>query len=118
MKALFLVNFNIIFSTKRPFSSDNGPSPKDFKPEFTITDLTDLKKLESYRPLLKGKQGVYAFLNTKNGKQYIGSAQDLYMRLLEHIKGNKSKVGALGGGIKIPPPSAPNLIRFLKPSPT
>jgi predicted GIY-YIG superfamily endonuclease len=34
-----------------------------------------------------------------NKKQYIGSAKDLYQRLLEHIAGNKSNK-ALQRGVK------------------
>ena len=61
-------------------------------PELVITDLTDLKKLVPYQKLLNRMQGVYAFKNTVNGKQYIGSTQDLYKRLREHLAGRKSNL--------------------------
>ena len=34
--------------------------------------------------------GIYSFLNKVNGKQYIGSAKDLYLRLNEHLTNRKS----------------------------
>lgn len=37
------------------------------------------------RELLKNKGGIYSFVNTVNGKRYIGSAKDLYLRLIEHL---------------------------------
>lgn len=33
--------------------------------------------------------GIYSFLNKVNGKQYIASAKDLYLRLNEHISNRK-----------------------------
>lgn len=44
----------------------------------------------SYRELLKNKGGIYCFLNTVNGKRYVGSAKDLYIRLIEHLSNKKS----------------------------
>lgn len=46
----------------------------------------------SYRDLLKNKGGVYCFINTINNKQYIGSAKDLHLRLIEHLANKKSNV--------------------------
>lgn len=42
--------------------------------------------------MLKG--GIYCFLNTVDGKQYIGigSAKDFYIRLYEHLKNKKSNI--------------------------
>lgn len=65
---------------------------KDIKPELVITDLTDLKKLLTNKTRLKHMPGVYAFKNTINDKQYIGSSKDLYNRLCEHLTGRKSNV--------------------------
>lgn len=42
--------------------------------------------------ILKNKGGIYSFINTVNGNQYIGSAKDLNIRLLEHIKNKKSNI--------------------------
>lgn len=39
----------------------------------------------SYRDTLKNKGGIYSFINTVDNKQYIGSAKDLYIRLIEHL---------------------------------
>lgn len=46
----------------------------------------------SYRDLLKNKGGVYCFISTINNKQYIGSAKDLHLRLIEHLANKKSNV--------------------------
>ena len=35
------------------------------------------------------KGGIYSFLNKLNGKQYIASAKDLYLRLNEHLTHRK-----------------------------
>ncbi|MVB68763.1 hypothetical protein DYH53_28770, partial [Klebsiella pneumoniae subsp. pneumoniae] len=44
----------------------------------------------SKRELLLDKGGIYSFINKTNGKQYIGSAKDLYIRLNEHLSKRKS----------------------------
>jgi hypothetical protein len=46
-----------------------------------ITDLQDKDNIFSNRNLFLRKGGIYSFLNKVNGKQYIGSAKDLYFRL-------------------------------------
>ena len=56
----------------------------------TITDLQDKDNIFSKRELLLRKGGIYSFLNEVNGKQYIGSAKDLYLRLNEHLSNKKS----------------------------
>lgn len=40
---------------------------------------------------MKNKGGVYCFINTVNGKLHIGSAKNLYLRLLEHLSNRKYK---------------------------
>jgi group I intron endonuclease len=40
--------------------------------------------------MLHRKGGIYGFINKINGKQYIGSARDLYLRLNEHLNNRKS----------------------------
>jgi len=39
---------------------------------------------------LCNKGGIYSFVNKINGKQYIGSAKNLYLRLNEHLSNRKS----------------------------
>jgi group I intron endonuclease len=58
-------------------------------PVLTITDLHDKDSIFYKRDLLLRKGGIYSFLNKNNGKQYIGSAKDLYLRLNEHISHRK-----------------------------
>lgn len=41
---------------------------------------------------LNKKGGIYSFFNIINGKQYIGSAKDFYIRLCEHIDNRKYNV--------------------------
>lgn len=48
--------------------------------------------INSFREMLKGKGGIYSFINTTNNKQYIGSAKDLYIRLNEHLNNKKSNI--------------------------
>lgn len=52
--------------------------------------MCDKACVDSYREILKNKGGVYSFINTVNGKQYIGSAKDFYIRLNEHLNNKKS----------------------------
>ena len=54
--------------------------------------LDDNNIVLSYRELLKNRAGVYCFVNTVNGKLYIGSAKDLYLRLIEHLSNKKSNI--------------------------
>lgn len=57
---------------------------------FTLDKLNDKAYISSNRDILKKKGGIYAFINTVNGKQYIGSAKDFYLRLNEHLNKKKS----------------------------
>ena len=52
----------------------------------------DKDSILTYRNLLKDKGGVYCFINTINNKQYIGSAKDLHLRLIEHLANKKSNI--------------------------
>lgn len=53
-------------------------------PVLTLNNLNNPDFIESNRKLLKGKGGIYSFINMENGNQYIGSAKDFYLRLNEH----------------------------------
>ena len=61
-------------------------------PVLTINNLNDKDSIKSYRILLKDKGGIYSFINTVNGNQYIGSAKDFYLRLNEHLENKKSNL--------------------------
>lgn len=41
--------------------------------------LKNLDNINLCKELLKNKGGIYSFINTINGKQYIGSAKDFYL---------------------------------------
>lgn len=58
-------------------------------PVITIDNL-NIDNIKSYREKLTHKAGIYTFVNKINGKQYIGSAKDLYIRLNEHLINRKS----------------------------
>ena len=62
---------------------------KNLKPELQsilTLDLIDTDYINSYKGILKGKGGIYSLVNTVNGKRYIGSAKDFYIRINEHLK--------------------------------
>jgi group I intron endonuclease len=50
------------------------------------------KALCDYKFLKKTKVGIYQWVNTINGKFYIGSAIDLSKRLNEHFFNDKSNI--------------------------
>ena len=97
-----LINNNLIYikksvlninSNKRYYSSVikiNSKSDKRPIPIISLGNLNDANSIKSYCELLKGKGGIYSFVNTLNNKRYIGSAKDLYIRLNEHIRNKKS----------------------------
>lgn len=58
-------------------------------------DLHIKSKVKSYREEeyeIKNKSGIYSFINLKNGKQYIGSAINLYERMQDHLAGRQSNI--------------------------
>ncbi len=61
-------------------------------PLHTFNDLNSRQKVLSYRKDLWKKSGIYAFINLINGKQYIGSAINIYRRFLDHMVGRQSNV--------------------------
>lgn len=71
------------------------PSPMD-----VIHWLDNNDIVLSYRELLKNKGGIYCFLNTVNGKRYVGSAKDLYIRLIEHLSNKKSNTALQNAMLK------------------
>ena len=76
---------NTNFTLRRSYSTSSSSEPDTPIPVLTITDLHDKNIIFSKRDLLSRKGGIYSFLNKVNGKQYIGSAKDLYLRLNEHL---------------------------------
>lgn len=100
MNLFNLIFFSIVNNFNNSCSSENNSnnsnyskfnnSPKKPLPKKVFNCLDNTKIVKSYRDLLKDKSGIYSLYNEINGKQYIGSAKDLYLRLLEHIIGKKS----------------------------
>lgn len=82
-------------ASRRHYSTSNS-NPPSFDlypvPILILDDLDNKDCITSYRELLKGKAGIYSFINTENGNQYIGSVKDFYLRLNEHLNNKKSNV--------------------------
>ena len=72
--------------------SDSQSSDLPPVPILTINNLDNKDCIKSSRILLKDKGGIYSFINTVNGNQYIGSAKDFYLRLNEHLGNKKSNI--------------------------
>ncbi len=72
--------------------SDSQSSDLPPVPILTINNLDNKDCIKSSRILLKDKGGIYSFINTINGNQYIGSAKDFYLRLNEHLENKKSNI--------------------------
>lgn len=77
------------FPSYKRLSSLKGYSEKSLFGN-SFSQLDDATIITSYRGILKNKSGIYSIINEINGNQYVGSAKDLYLRLLEHIAGKKS----------------------------
>lgn len=94
----YSININFLFTLHRSYSTSSSSKLDIPIPVLTITDLHDKNSIFSKRDLLLRKGGIYSFLNKVNGKQYIGSAKDLYLRLneqLSHRKSNKALQAAI-----------------------
>jgi group I intron endonuclease len=83
------VSSNRYYSTSK---SDSQSSDLPPVPILTINNLNNKDCIKSFRLLLKDKGGIYSFINTVNGNQYIGSAKDFYLRLNEHLDNKKSNI--------------------------
>lgn len=79
-----------LISSRRYYSTTNSLSQhsgSDSTPHpILILDLKDKDCIKSHEGVLKGKGGIYSLVNTVNGKQYIGSAKDFFIRINEHLK--------------------------------
>lgn len=60
------------------------PEPLD-----TFVDIKNRKVVLSYRSKLLNKSGIYSFICLLDGMRYIGSSNNLYKRLLDHLAGRK-----------------------------
>ena len=85
-------------TSRRYYTTNSHPQPSssDLPPQPILTlDLNDRACIKSYVSILKGKGGIYSLVNTVNGKQYIGSAKDFFIRLNEHLKYKNNSNAAL-----------------------
>jgi hypothetical protein len=82
-------NANFSFISRRSYSTPSSSKVDIPIPILTLTDLQDKDYIFSKHELLLRKGGIYSFINKVNGKQYIGSAKDLYLRLNEHLSHRK-----------------------------
>lgn len=73
-------------SSSLPLSSLASSLPVPIKVFYKLDDT-----ILSNRQLLKDKAGIYCFVYTVTNKRYIGSAKDLYIRLIEHLSNIKIK---------------------------
>jgi len=85
---LITANYSNLFNSPRYYSTTNSrlqsslPDPKPI----LILDLNLKGCIKSHESILRGKGGIYSLVNTTNGKQYIRSAKNFYIRLKEHLK--------------------------------
>jgi hypothetical protein len=86
-------NANLNCTLRRSYSTSSSSTLDIPIPVLTLTDLQDKNSIFSKRDLLLRKGAIYSFLNKVNGKQYIGSAKDLYLRLNEHLSHRKCNRG-------------------------
>lgn len=82
-KELFLVTTEEIILPPNG-GCNNSNSNNDPNPVFIIKNLEDQDAISKDINLLRGKSGIYCFINNTNDKRYIGSAKDLYLRFQEH----------------------------------
>jgi hypothetical protein len=82
-------------SSNNNLVAKNSLTPVKATPIFTLDKLYDKLHIDSNREILKNKGGIYSFINTVDGKQYIGSAKDFYLRLNEHLNNKKSRACAV-----------------------
>jgi len=86
--------FLVVRSKTRSITTFDGARPLVFMCEGikVFSNLDNNEIVISYAEILRNKAGIYCFINTVNNKRYIGSAKDLYLRLIEHIAGKKSNI--------------------------
>ena len=84
---IYTYNSRKYYSIISKINSESDISPISI---LTLSNLNDYNYIKSYRELLKNKGGIYSFVNILNNKRYIGSAKNLYIRLIEYINNKKS----------------------------
>ena len=91
---VLLKKLYIGIDNKRYYSTNNSYPQLELTPVpiLIIKDLDNKDIVKSYKDILKNKGGIYSFINSVNGKQYIGSAKDFYIRLYEHLDNRKSNI--------------------------
>lgn len=92
----------MIFKRYYSYSNSDSEPLSELTPVsiLTLGGLNSKDTIKSYRDILKNKGGIYSFKNTVNGKQYIGSAKDFYLRFIEHIENKKSNSALQAAFIK------------------
>lgn len=103
---LIIPGYSGLFYSRRCYSTTRNPhsqfSGSDLKPKPILTlDLNNKACIKPYESILRGFAykvrlgGIYYLVNTINGKQYIGSAKDFFIRLNEHLKYKNNSNAAL-----------------------
>ena len=72
-------------NVRRYYSTFSNQSSNYISTPIPIKVFNNLDKNEMviyYAKLLRNKAGIYCIVNTINNKRYIGSAKDLYLRLI------------------------------------
>ena len=86
----FSIGSSCLFFNHRYYSTSNShsqPYGYNVRPQPILTlDLDNTGCIKSYESILKGKGGIYSLVNINNGKRYIGSAKDFFVRLNHHLK--------------------------------
>lgn len=81
------IGHNSLFPGFRYYSRKSHPQPFSSDPQPILTlYLNNEDCIKSYESILRGKGGIYSLVNTVNGKRYIGSAKDFFIRLNQHLK--------------------------------
>ena len=89
--------YSTLISTSSSQSVDDLATPIPIK---VFHNLNNNETVISYNKILRNKAGIYCFVNTVNNKRYIGSAKDLYLRLIEHLANKKSNTALQSAVLK------------------
>ena len=84
------LKFSRVISYRYYSTSNSDLQSSDLPlPVLTLNNLKDKDSIKSYRILLKDKGGIYSFINTVNGNQYIVFyiKKNLYFVLLKNLRG-------------------------------